>query len=74
MSYVDGIRDVSDFIVDSFEDIGFDVDDELIVPVGVSLAGGYQFGFGGEIMAQLGPPAIAIVEVNRPGSSGDPVT
>jgi hypothetical protein len=70
LSYIDGILDVSDFISDSFEDAGYDVD-SLTIPVGLSLAGGYQFGFGGEIMVEVGPFSMMYIDVINGPYSGD---
>ncbi|MCP4215477.1 MAG: outer membrane beta-barrel protein [bacterium] len=62
LTYVNGLSEVSDFVKDSFEDMGYEVDD-LQIPVGITFAGGYRFEFGGEIMVDAGPVALMYIDV-----------
>ena len=68
LSYVNGISDVADFVQESFEALGYEVSD-LIIPVGLSLNGGYRFDFGGEIMVDAGPFALMYVDATGGGSA-----
>ncbi len=70
LSYASGISEVSDFITDSFESSGYEID-ELTIPVGLSLAGGYRFGFGGEIMVDAGPFAMVYIDAIGGTASGE---
>lgn len=61
LTYASGLTDVSDFIIDAFEDLGYDCDDSQ-VPIGLVLSGGYRFEFGGEIMLDAGPFTMVYVD------------
>lgn len=61
LTYASGLTDVSDFIIDAFEDLGYDCDDSQI-PIGLVLSGGYRFDFGGEIMLDAGPFTMVYVD------------
>lgn len=62
LSYVSGMMDVGDYIEDSYESMGYSDSDVLIIPVGLSLAGGYRFASGIEIIVDAGPVSFIMVD------------
>ena len=61
LTYVNGLHEVTDFIDDDLQALGYDVD-TLAIPVGLTLVGGYRFGSGIEIMADVGPLMIIYMD------------
>lgn len=61
LTYASGVSDVNDFITETFELSGYEVDD-LVIPVGLSLVGGYRFANGVEILIDAGPVSLVYVD------------
>ena len=70
ISYASGIYDVYDFVEDAVESGGGAIDG-FAIPVGLTLVGGYRFGFGGEILLDAGPVSILALDAESSGGESD---
>jgi hypothetical protein len=61
LTYASGMLDVDDYITDTYAATGSTVD-SLVIPVGLSFVGGYRFAFGLEILADVGPVSLILVD------------
>jgi hypothetical protein len=62
LSYGQGIYDAADTVFDLYEDDGYVLDDEIIVPLGLTVSPYYEWESGIGVGLTLGPTAFIVVE------------
>jgi hypothetical protein len=69
LNYVDGLNDVSDGLEELYTSAGYIYDESIVIPVGLTFEGYYEFDFGLGIGAALGPCTLIALETTSGGSS-----
>jgi hypothetical protein len=73
LNYVNGLNDLSDGLDDVYTAAGYDFD-SVVVPVGLTFEGYYEFDFGLGIGALLGPCTAIVTETTIGGSTESDVS
>lgn len=60
-TFASGMIDVSDYIDDMYESLGYEID-SLVIPVGLTFVGGYRFASGVEVLGDFGPVSFIMVD------------
>ena len=67
-TFANGMMDVSDYIDDMYESLGYETD-SLVIPVGITFVGGYRFASGVEILGDFGPVSFILVDDANAGET-----